>query len=151
MPGTSFFMLSFEKAKSSQASLKKAYQVRLAKEAATLVKDGAKEWTKAADVFLYSRIYYFHRGNRTVDTDNVNKPILDALKGIVFADDSQVKWCMVAKIDIATNPIVDSEGLPEQWFEQLSEALTDDTRHDIIFIEIGEYLDAKIFFGRETR
>jgi hypothetical protein len=34
-------------------------------------------------------ILYFHN-NRRIDVDNVPKPIIDALKGLVFEDDEQV-------------------------------------------------------------
>ena len=35
------------------------------------------------------KITYFYK-DTPVDVDNISKPILDALKGVIFADDSQV-------------------------------------------------------------
>ena len=43
-------------------------------------------------------ITYFFRGG-SPDVDNMSKPILDALKGLVFADDSQVTDLLCRKRD----------------------------------------------------
>ena len=37
------------------------------------------------------RLDYFHRGHRRVDMDNVSKLVLDALNGIAYRDDRQVR------------------------------------------------------------
>ena len=34
--------------------------------------------------------YLYNSGSRKIDVDNIPKPILDALKGLVYSDDSQV-------------------------------------------------------------
>ena len=34
--------------------------------------------------------YLYNRGSIDIDVDNIPKPILDALKGLVYSDDSQV-------------------------------------------------------------
>ena len=41
--------------------------------------------------------YYFKRGS--LDVDNMPKPILDALNGLVYADDSQVTDLVCRKRD----------------------------------------------------
>ena len=41
-------------------------------------------------------ITYFHEGS-PLDVDNIPKPILDALKGLVYADDSQVSDLLCRK------------------------------------------------------
>ena len=44
-------------------------------------------------------ITYFFDG-ATLDVDNIPKPILDALKGLVFSDDSQVTDLLCRKRDL---------------------------------------------------
>ena len=44
-------------------------------------------------------ITYLHQG-RSLDVDNVPKPILDALKGLVYSDDAQVTDLLCRKRDL---------------------------------------------------
>lgn len=39
----------------------------------------------------------------SLDVDNIPKPILDALKGLVFVDDTQVSDCLCRKRDLNSN------------------------------------------------
>ena len=50
--------------------------------------------------FVIVTINYFHE-DRNLDIDNLPKPILDALKGIVFEDDSQVTDLICQKRDLS--------------------------------------------------
>ena len=43
---------------------------------------------------LYARVVWMHRTATTQDVDNILKRILDALKGVVFADDFAITHCM---------------------------------------------------------
>ncbi|MBE9515073.1 MAG: RusA family crossover junction endodeoxyribonuclease [Chloroflexi bacterium] len=43
-----------------------------------------------ADNDLSIYIVYFYDGKTRIDTDNISKPICDALQGVVYHDDSQV-------------------------------------------------------------
>ena len=44
-------------------------------------------------------ISYFHE-NRSMDVDNLAKPILDGLKGVVFVDDAQVTELVCRKVNL---------------------------------------------------
>lgn len=46
------------------------------------------EATPTADPVTFTIIHFYD--NRVLDVDNLPKPILDALKGLVFQDDAQV-------------------------------------------------------------
>ena len=45
-------------------------------------------------------ITYFH-GSDPLDVDNIPKPILDALKGLVYSDDSHVSDLLCRKRDLS--------------------------------------------------
>ena len=53
----------------------------------------AQQWIKAPfeanDIEV--RLDYFHTGNRRVDMDNISKLVLDALNGVAYGDDLQVR------------------------------------------------------------
>lgn len=51
------------------------------------------------DHAVMARITYFYEGP-SLDTDNMVKPILDALKGLVYGDDRQVSEAHARKRDI---------------------------------------------------
>lgn len=54
--------------------------------------------TSEADLFLY--IVFFHDGVARIDSDNIVKPIADALEGIVYHSDNQVRDQESRKRDI---------------------------------------------------
>lgn len=92
---------------------------------------------------LYARIIWFHAEPTTQDADNIVKPILDALKNVVFKDDSQVGECHVARIDISRPYTFLNK--PEV-FGQLSELLVRNENH-IVFVEVGESPEQIVDFG----
>ena len=59
-------------------------------------------------------VIYFHDGRR-FDVDNIPKPILDALNGLVFSDDNQVTdlVCRKLNLDDLTRVVSGSEVLKE--------------------------------------
>ena len=46
-------------------------------------------------------IYFYDHARRPLDVDNIPKPILDALKGIVFQDDDQVTDLVCRKRNVS--------------------------------------------------
>jgi crossover junction endodeoxyribonuclease RusA len=53
---------------------------------------------------LYSRLVWLHRGKQQAgDVDNIVKPILDALKGVIYADDLLVSQSLATRIDVELN------------------------------------------------
>lgn len=49
---------------------------------------------------FYAKITYFHQGNTDLDIDNIIKPILDSLNGILYVDDAQVGEVNCKRIDL---------------------------------------------------
>ena len=74
------------------------------------VRDAANQfWLEASPVagFLMVTVIYFHDG-KPFDVDNIAKPVLDALKGMVFGDDSQITDLVCRKRDLNNLPLVTS-------------------------------------------
>ena len=44
---------------------------------------------------LYATIYYFFSTNLDLDADNLSKPVLDCLNGVLFNDDKQIKMQLI--------------------------------------------------------
>jgi len=65
-------------------------QVRLRASAAMQGRDPSKKWIEVELDFIL-------RHNRRVDLDNLSKGVLDALKEVVYVDDSQIVHLMLHK------------------------------------------------------
>jgi Holliday junction resolvase RusA-like endonuclease len=143
------YLISLQKPKSYNSSNKRGYMERLKKDA--LVQLDGQESLVHSKKKLYSRIYYFHRRKSDIDADNLSKPILDSFKDIVIRDDSQIVWRSAVKIDLSDSFTISNEEIPERWYSGLIEAIGDETKENILFIEIGEIEELEVFFGRERK
>ncbi|MDQ3815140.1 MAG: RusA family crossover junction endodeoxyribonuclease [Armatimonadota bacterium] len=93
---------------------------------------------------LYVRIVWFHAVKTTQDVDNIVKPILDALKGVVFADDFQVAQCLAVRID--TNKTYSTSGdAPSGIFEALLSLLSGSD--NVLYVEVGAQAGQQVAFG----
>ena len=97
---------------------------------------------------LYSNILYFHRVNNDIDADNLSKPILDALKNVVFRDDVQIIKRTAMKVNLNADFTLSNENIPDHWYSQLIEVINDDTVKHLLFIEVGTLDELKVAFGR---
>ena len=98
---------------------------------------------------MYGRIIWLRRHEVSIDVDNIAKPILDALKGVVFEDDALISQCLVTRIDINAKPdftIVDA-GAPGQSYQELIDLLADIQVDDILYVEIGSTDLQRLVFG----
>jgi len=98
-------------------------------------------------VSLYTRILWLRRHKIDIDVDNIVKPILDALEGIVFADDTLISQCMVTRIDLDRSYEIIDAGAPTESYRELLDLLKVGAS-DIIYIEVGEYALQRLVFGR---
>jgi ribosomal protein L14E/L6E/L27E len=113
--------VSSQGSKESRKRYQQLVSQEAAKSVASLIKD--KEKVKV-------EIDWFSEGfENKPDADNIAKPIIDALKGIVFTDDKQVESHTVRKHDTL--------GVISLWREPLSivEPLLDGNR-DYVFVRI---------------
>lgn len=75
---------------------------------ATVETEARKEWNAPplAGV-LKAVVINFHTGDKpSLDLDNMSKPILDVLQGLVYADDRQVRQAELAHVKIDTPLVV---------------------------------------------
>lgn len=137
-----YHMLVKTRPRSYNAEGRKAYQRRLAQMAVD-----QNPTMLTGD--LYGRIYYFHRGARDIDADNLSKPIMDALRGTVFGDDRQVRLRLAAKVDLEASFAISSETVPQALYGPLYSSVSDPTLRDFVVVEVGELLTVDVRFGQE--
>ena len=95
---------------------------------------------------LYARIVWLHRVGRGQDVDNIIKPLLDALEGIVYEDDGQISQCLAVAIDSSAEVQVSDRNVHETAYDDLLEALSQDPKH-ILYVEVGPVAGKRVVFG----
>lgn len=95
---------------------------------------------------LYARIVWLHRPRREQDVDNILKPILDALKGVVYDDDKRVTQCLAAAIDRSAEVVLSDSRVSDRGYDELVAAIAEDENH-ILYIEVGEVMGNRVVFG----
>jgi Holliday junction resolvase RusA-like endonuclease len=99
---------------------------------------------------LYARVYYFCAGRRSIDADNLSKPVLDALIGHAYADDGAVVFRACAAVETRGLGLheLDVTDVPAHALSELVEAL--DEKADVLYIEIGTFHPGTMVFGGES-
>lgn len=136
-----FVICLAEKPLSANATLRRGYTERIAAEARMIHADPHFK------VPLYSRIIWFHRGPAQGDSDNIAKRIHDALKHIVFEDDSIITHTMAVRVDISSQAEIVADGANPDAFERLTQMLSDTGNKHVLYIEIGKQNGARIYLG----
>jgi len=126
---------------SSQSSGRVAYQARVRRAAVEAFGDRSP-----LEGPLYARVTYLHLGPSTQDIDNILKRLLDALKGVVYADDGTIRQCLVERIAIAERFVVAQQHQPPGIVGQLIGLLAAEHPH-ITYIEVGHATDQVVWFG----
>lgn len=85
---------------------------------------------------LYVRIVWFHRERTTQDVDNIAKPILDSLEGVVFEKDVAVQRCAIEKVFLGDEYELVSRDAPPEIYEALVSSLGSDSPH-VLYVECG--------------
>ena len=81
-------------------------------------------------------MYFYDYDRRPLDVDNIPKPILDALKGLVFQDDDQVTDLICRKRYVHT------EFMGDNSLRALSEVMDRDS--DFLYIIVEEAPDQEV-------
>lgn len=99
------------------------------------------------DVPIYSRIYYFKNVAHQLDADNLSKPILDALEGFAYQDDSIVELRQSGIVDLTRDDIsgFDVSNMPESIFLDFLGAVGSEDH--LIYVEIGVLTKRMFEFG----
>jgi hypothetical protein len=94
---------------------------------------------------LYARIVWFHR-RKHGDVDNIIKPILDALSGVVYADDDLIVKCSSERVDTTGTVDLSDTNIPPGLFDKLNSLLAAGHDH-ILYVEIGPLSSRRVAFG----
>ena len=98
-----------------------------------------KSWNRGPPVtgaLMVTITYFFD--STPFDVDNIPKPILDALKGMVFADDSQVFDLICRKRDLNDNLQIQNPS------SELSEYLSESK--EVLHIIVADALNREVQF-----
>lgn len=93
----------------------------------------------------YARIVWFHK-RKHGDVDNIIKPILDALKGVVYADDNLIVKCSSERVDTARDYELSYAGMPAGVASELDSLLAASHEH-ILYVEVGPVSSRLVAFG----
>ncbi|WP_020603382.1 RusA family crossover junction endodeoxyribonuclease [Spirosoma spitsbergense] len=90
---------------------------------------------------LYGLVHHFFRRDIGIDADNLSKPVWDALRGLLFADDKQVKLRIAGSFNLSTNDFttIDFSGLSGSMITSLLDALQEETDEHILYVECGKF------------
>jgi hypothetical protein len=99
---------------------------------------------------LYVRIVWFSRKKGGPDTDNIVKPILDELDGIIYRTDAQIKQCLATRIDLTKPYAISDRNVPDDLYRSLVDLISS-SHSDILFIEVGELPSQEVVFGEIDR
>ncbi len=87
---------------------------------------------------LYAAVYYFHRAATELDADNLSKPILDALSGLAYENDRQVKVRYSGIHDLRRGVgVLPLSRVPQPQRQQLLWLLGSASPHTL-YVEIGQ-------------
>jgi hypothetical protein len=76
-------------------------------------------------------VIYFSVGPTTIDVDNIAKPIVDALKGVVYPDDDKLTQITLRKTELTTSLRLSSPP------RRLAEAIDNPSGRDFVYVRIG--------------
>ena len=94
---------------------------------------------------LYARIVWLYRRN-PADVDNIIKPILDALKGVVYADDHAIVKCSSERVATTRDYDLDYVGAPPNVANELDSLLIQSHEH-ILYVEVGSLSSRHVASG----
>jgi len=96
------------------------------------------------------RIVWFSRKKGGPDTDNIVKPILDELDGIIYRTDAQIKQCLATRIDQTKPYAISDRNVPDDLYRSLVDLISS-SHSDILFVEVGKLTSQEVVFGEIDR
>ena len=125
---------------SNNASRQK-FQERLREEARGWFR--GRSWLEGT---LYLRIAWIQRFPTKRDTDNIAKPISDALSAIIYDDDNRITKYLIERISSHADITIWDDNLPTPVYDKLA-ALLFQEANDILYMEIGDASAPDFYFG----
>ena len=90
---------------------------------------------------LASRIVYIHKNKKGVlDVDNLSKPFVDAFSGIIYKDDSQIRYreCSRVALDELGCIEVNYKGMEKKAQKELDKFISEN-KDDIVYFEVDQF------------
>lgn len=94
---------------------------------------------------LYARIVWFH-DRQSGDVDNIVKPILDALEGVVYRNDRSVVKCSSERVELRQDYRLSDAGVPRGVYDELI-GLLGQNHSNILYVEVGRITSRQVNFG----
>ncbi|MGB0387340.1 MAG: RusA family crossover junction endodeoxyribonuclease [Ardenticatenaceae bacterium] len=94
---------------------------------------------------LYVRITWFHAIKPNLDVDNIAKPILDALVGIVYDDDNRIAQCLITRVKSRPKSFLSKRYISLEFRTQLEDLF--ENHQDVLYIEVGPLYLPEVVFG----
>jgi len=126
---------------SQSANTRRNYQERLSEEACGWF----RERPRLAGS-LYLRIIWFQRSPTKQDTDNIARPISDALNGLICDDDNRITKYLIERILYSLDVRLLSNTVPAPVYKKLV-SLIGHEEADIFYIEVGDASAPGFYFG----
>ena len=97
---------------------------------------------------LYAKAFFFTSDGVNVDTDNISKPIWDALNGLLYDDDCNIVLRMASVIDVERHPIttIDATTIDGDVAVELMQGLTD-KNVKCLYLECSQFYDTMVKIG----
>ena len=100
---------------------------------------------------MYASVFYFFNKDVNLDTDNISKPIIDSLCGVLFIDDKQVKVRTAGSFNLSIGDysLIDFSGLEGDFVADLVDAFLNEEH--ILYIECGAFNHSMFNFNIENK
>lgn len=102
----------------------------------------------SVDDELYARVFFFTSDGVNVDSDNISKPIWDAVNGLVYSDDRKIVMRTAAVIDVTQHPfnIIDTSSIESAVAADLVQELSKGSVR-CLYIECSKFKESMIKIG----
>jgi hypothetical protein len=96
---------------------------------------------------LYAKAFFFTSDGVNVDTDNISKPIWDALNGLLYDDDRNIVLRMASVIDVKRRPItIDTTNIDGDVAAELIQGLAE-KNVKCLYLECSKFHDTMVKIG----
>lgn len=99
---------------------------------------------------LYATVFYFYKVDKGLDTDNISKPIWDALTNVAYKDDRQIKIRTAISIDINAYRLLDfdQDKIPSDLCYDLLDSIANNDH--TLYVQVGIIEDYSQIFNIST-
>ena len=106
-------------------------------------RDAIVEAERIEFVDVSSRIFHFcfDWGDNSGDLDNIAKPILDAISGVIFFNDNQVTELVLGRTDLRRHEIFEIEGASPLLADRIDRAIVSGDGLGFVYVSVDTEVD----------